>query len=139
MIKIGFEVIINSREELIKGLKALKEIGALGSSICFGTYMPDSCPVEDLFDENDNTWVEPKDRCRDDVHSFCIGYDKDEDRNDIFPTLYGRNHVIVSFSTVYDFEEGDVYGNTVLFDDMISETLKLLEIDNLAQNEKRNN
>lgn len=120
----NFLVKIKSEEELINGVKMLNDIGALGTKISFGTYLPDSYNVSDIINKKMNIWCEPVDD--DDICAFSISYDDDEYRNKKFPNLYGKNHIEISLATKYDIKMGDVPKVNVSYNEMINETIKLI-------------
>ena len=122
----SFLVKIKSEEELINGIIELNKIGALGSKICFGTYLPDSYTVNDIINNNRSIWCKPKDD--DDICAFSIGYDDNQYRNEKFPHLFGKNHILVTLVTMYDVKKGDIPKTTMSYDKMINETLKLMNI-----------
>lgn len=125
---MGFRVKFETKEQLVKGLQALKDIGALGTEICVGTYLPDSMSVDDLLTGRVATAfghlrIAHKDS---DVMEFSIGREPKNVIED-FPHLIGKNGVCVGLTTYYDIRNKDVYGRTVPFEDMIEETLKLID------------
>ena len=122
----SFLVKIKSEEELISGIIMLNDIGALGTKINFGSYLPNSYNVSDIINKKLNIWSEPK--YDDDICAFSISYDGDKFRNNEFPNLYGKNHIQVSLSTIYDIKMGDVPKENVSFEKMFVETIKLLNI-----------
>ena len=121
----SFLVIIKSEDELINGIKMLNNIGALGTDISYGTYLPDSHNIYDIINKTINILVGSED---DDICAFSISYDNDEYRNAKFPNLYGKNHIQISLATNYDIKMVDVPKEKVSYHKMIDETLKLINI-----------
>lgn len=129
----SFLVEINSEEELINGIKMLDDIGALGTDISFGTYMPDSYSVSDIINKKINIWRQNKEK--DNICAFSVNYDDDKYRNETFPNLYGKCHIQVGLVTKYDVSIGDIPTEKVHFNKMVEETLKL--INSLSINSKK--
>lgn len=122
---MGFRVKYNTEEQFFNGLISLKEIGALGEEIVIGTFLPDSVSVDDVISGKLSIYCEnPCDD--DDVMEFSIGIETENHINH-YPHLSGKNGVFVGLTTYYDcVKNNDVYKTIVPFDDMISETLKLI-------------
>lgn len=124
--KKSFRFRYKNKDQFINGLKSLKEIDALGTEICVGTYLPDSLKVENVLNEKYDVYVE-KLEYSEDVCEISIAFDDNAGRNERFGDLYGKNHIMVSLTTVYDVSQGDIPKRTVPYSKIIKETLKLME------------
>jgi hypothetical protein len=120
----SFLVKINTNDELINSIIELNKIGALGSKISYGTYLPDSYSVSDIINKKIN--IEVNQKYDNSICALSISYDNDEYRNNKFPHLYGKNHILISLTTLYDIKIGDVPKTIISYNDMINETLKLI-------------
>jgi hypothetical protein len=122
---MGFRVKFVTEEQFFNGLKSLKDIGALSKEICIGTSLSNSVDVDDVISGKLKVYTDsPCDD--DDVMEFSIGFETDEHVKK-FKHLMGKNDVCVGLTTYYDcVKNNDVYGKIVLFDNMVEETLKLI-------------
>ena len=121
----GFRVKFESKEQFINGLKALKEIDALGKYICIGTYLPDSVNVNEIINDKKSLYVDNP-SYDDDIMEFSIGTASEYIVENYKPII-GKNNICVGLSTYYDCVlNNDVYNRTVSYDEMINETLKLM-------------
>jgi len=122
---MGFRVKFETKEQFFNGLKLLKDIGALGEEICIGTYLPDSVNVNDVISGKLNIYTDTP--CDDeDVMEFSIGIESERIIKE-YKHLIGKNGVCVGFTTYYDcVKNNDVYDKIVPFDNMVEETLKLI-------------
>jgi len=124
----GFLVKVESEGELIEGVKMLNKIGALGSRISYGTYLPDSYLVSDVISKKINIPFGGLNEY--DICAFSILYDTDEYRNTEFPNLFGKTHILVSLSTNNDIKMRDVPKSVVTYTKMIDETKRLMDLKN---------
>jgi len=121
---MAFKVKIKTEEQLIEGLLKLKEIGALGEKITVGTYIPDSDLTSDILSKNIQVFFENSND-DDNVIGISVGVETYHIIEE-YPEIIGKNGVSVSLNTVYDYEHGDIFEKTVSYEDMIEETLKLI-------------
>ena len=121
---MSFLVNITTEEELINALIELNKLGALGSEINFGTYLPDTYTVNDIIDKKICIWSEPE--YDDDICAIAIGRDINEYRNKTYPNLYGKKYMHVSLVTLYDKRMGDIPKIINPYNEIIPETLKLI-------------
>jgi len=128
-MNVGFRVQYKNKEDFITGLKKLREIGALGKEINFGTYLLDSYLVSDIIKEYKYLYtVGPK--CEDDIVEFNIEIPRKQIIKD-FKHLIGKGDILVSLTTQKNIDDGDINNKIVLFDDMVKETLILMNINNV--------
>ena len=122
---MGFRVKFETKEQFFNGLKLLKDIGALGEEICIGTYLPNSVNVNDVISGKLNVYTDtPCDD--DDVMEFSIG-ESNEYMIENYKHLLGKNNVCVALTTYYDcVKNNDVYDKIVHINNMIDETLKII-------------
>lgn len=128
---MGFRVKFETKEQFFNGLKSLKDIGALGEEICIGTFLPDSVNVNDVISGKLNIYTnEP---CEDDdVMEFSVGIESERTIKE-YKHLIGKNGVLVGLSTYFDVKHNDVYDKIVSFNNMVEETLKLINSGELMK------
>lgn len=123
---MAFRVIIESEEQLLDGLMKLNKINALGEKITIGTYIPDAEITADILNKKVKLFNSLDDEDDDVVVvgiSVCI---ENDDTIKEYPEIIGKNGVSVGLYTIEDVNEGDVFSRIVSFDDMIEETIKLI-------------
>lgn len=109
--KKSFAYLTSKLSDMKAFIELAKEKKYLGTDICFGTYLPDNIPVDELEfnDELIKGYYEDEN-----VAGISVCIDTNDYRNKNFGNLFGINNVIIGFIQVKDIEAGDISDNKTI-------------------------